>query len=176
MDEHKESELRGLLGQREKLIYEAVKAGRAADLPHEDQLLARAIQEHMHLKHVHHALEFADVREGERYEITVDGETVNPMAHVISHAAVKGQLEEDPLVKAAFEKMVAAGASAHHAEHILAAMLFELHFETVQALEEGMDEEQPRVEYVNNLKRLVQDPVYRKNVTRQFTADHSVFE
>jgi hypothetical protein len=34
----------------------------------EEQLLARAMQEHMHLKHIHNALEFADVREGAPYE------------------------------------------------------------------------------------------------------------
>ena len=83
------------------------------------------MQEHMHLKHVHNALEFADVREGERYEIEVEGQIVNPMAHVAVHATVKGQIKADPLVKAAFEKMVATGASPHHAEHVLCAMLMQ---------------------------------------------------
>ena len=39
--------------------YEAVKAGTMAELPEEEQLFARAMQEHMHLKHIHNALEFA---------------------------------------------------------------------------------------------------------------------
>ncbi|HET6179683.1 MAG TPA: hypothetical protein VFE61_22355, partial [Candidatus Sulfotelmatobacter sp.] len=123
MDDPQLSELRRLVGQHEKIVYEAVKAGTVAELPHESQLYAKAIQEHLHLQHVHNALEFADLREGAPYEITVGGETVNPMAHVTAHAAVKGQLEQDPLVGAAFEKMVATGTSAHHAEHVLGALL-----------------------------------------------------
>jgi hypothetical protein len=38
MDNPKIAELRNLLGQREKLLYEAVKAGMVAELPHESQL------------------------------------------------------------------------------------------------------------------------------------------
>ena len=45
------------------------------------------------------------------------------MAHITAHAAIKGQLEQDPLIQAAFEKMVATGTSAHHAEHVLSALL-----------------------------------------------------
>jgi len=119
MDDPKLTELRRLVGQHEKLVYEAIKAGTVSELPHESQLYAQATQEHMHPKHVHNALEFADLREGAQYEITVGGETVNPLAHVAAHSAVKGQLEQDPLVRAAFEKMVATGTSAHHAEHVL---------------------------------------------------------
>ena len=63
MDDPKLTELRKLVGQHDKLVYEAVKSGRVAQLPHESQLIAQAIQEHMHLKHVHNALEFADLRE-----------------------------------------------------------------------------------------------------------------
>jgi hypothetical protein len=68
MDDPKFTELRRLVGQHEKTVYEAVKAGKVAELPHESQLYARAMQEHMHLKHVHNALEFADLREGAPYE------------------------------------------------------------------------------------------------------------
>jgi hypothetical protein len=71
--------------------------------PHESQLYAKARQEQMHLKHVHNALEFTDLREGAPYEVRVGGEAVNPLAHIAVHAAVKGQLEQDPLVRAAFE-------------------------------------------------------------------------
>ena len=141
MDDPEFTELRKLVGQHEKLVFEAIKAGRVAELPHESQLYAQAVQEHMHLKHIHNALEFADLREGEQYEITVAGETVNPLAHVVAHAAVKGQLEQDPLVRAAFEKMVATGTSAHHAEHVLGALLFETEWETARAVEAGKDTE-----------------------------------
>ena len=133
MDDSKITELRQLMGQHNKLVYEAVKAGMVAELSPENQVLARAMSEHMHLKHVHNALEFADLREGEPYEIEVNGNVVSPLAHVAMHAAVKGQIEADPPVRAAFEKMVATGASAHHAEHILAALFAELYFNLSRA-------------------------------------------
>ena len=51
------AEIRELTGQLQKLTYEAVKAGTMAELPEEEQLFARAMQEHMHLKHIHNALD-----------------------------------------------------------------------------------------------------------------------
>jgi hypothetical protein len=147
-----------------------------AQLPHESQLYAQVMQEHMHLRHVHNALEFADLRQGVQYEITVGGETVNPLAHVAAHAAVKGQLEQDPLVKAAFGKMVATGTSAHHAEHVLGAMLFETEWETARAVEVGKDTEKPQKIYIRKLQKLIRESAFRKKLTRQFTADHSAFE
>jgi hypothetical protein len=176
MDDHEFTELRMLVGQHEKLVFEAVKSGIVAELPHESQLFAKAIQEHMHLKHVHNALEFADLREGVPYEITVDGETVNPMAHIAAHAAVKGQVEQDPLVRAAFEKMVATGTSAHHAEHVLGGMLLEAHWESVQAIRDGKDPEKAHRTYSRKLHKLTQDSTFRKKIVRRFSADHSAFE
>ncbi len=130
----------------------------------------------MHLKHVHNALEFADLREGAPYEITVGGEAVNPLAHLTAHAAVKGQLEQDPLVRAAFEKMLATGTSAHHAEHILGALLFEAEWQTARAVETGKDTEKAQKIYIRKLQKLIRDSAFRKKLTRQFTADHSAFE
>jgi hypothetical protein len=176
MDDPQYTQLRRLVGQHEKIVYEAVKAGQVAELSHESQLYARAVQEHMHLKHVHNALEFADLREGAPYEITVGGEPVNPLAHVTAHAAVKGQLEQDPLVTAAFEKMVATGISAHHAEHILGALLFETEWEIVRAVEAGKDTEKIQKTYMRKLQKLSRDSAFRKKLTRRFTADHSAFE
>ena len=176
MDDAKLIELRKLVGQHAKLVYEAVKTGMAAELPHESQLYARAIQEHMHLKHIHHALEFADVREGEQYEIMVGGETVNPMAHIAVHSAVKGQVEQDPHVRAAFEKMVATGTSAHHAEHVLGAILFETEWESALAVEAGKDPDKAKRIYNHKIQNLIRDSTFRKKLTRLFTADHSAFE
>jgi antitoxin (DNA-binding transcriptional repressor) of toxin-antitoxin stability system len=176
MDDPILAELRKLVGQHEKIVYEAVKADTVDQLPHESQLLAKAMQEHMHLRHIHNALEFADLREGEPYEITVGGEPVNPLAHLIAHAAVKGQLEQDPLVRAAFEKMLDAGTAAHHAEHVLGALLFETEWETARAVEAGKDTERLRGVYIRKLQKLIRDSAFRKKLTRQFTADHSVFE
>ena len=104
MDDAKSSKLRMIVGQYKKLVHEAVKAGRVQDLSPDQQYLARAISEHLHLKHVHNALEFADLRDGEPYEIEVNGVVVSPMAHVTLHAAAKGQIAEDALVTAALEK------------------------------------------------------------------------
>jgi hypothetical protein len=176
MDGPKPTELRRLVGQHDKLVHEAVKAGKVAELSHESQLLAHAIQEHMHLRHVHNALEFADLREGERYEITVGGDTVSPLAHVTTHAAVKGQIDQDPLVRAAFEKMVATGTSAHHAEHVLSAMLLELLWELRRAGEAGSDTGKAQSIYNRKLKKLIAISAFRKKLTRQFGADHSAFE
>ena len=41
MDDPKLTELRKLVGQHEKIVYEAVKADTVAELPHESQLYAR---------------------------------------------------------------------------------------------------------------------------------------
>ena len=101
------AKLRKLTGQLQKLTYEAVKSGTMAELSEEEQFFARAMQEHMHLKHIHNALEFADVREGAPYEVEFEGNVVSPLAHVAMHAAVKGQIEQIPEVRTAFEKMVA---------------------------------------------------------------------
>ena len=176
MDDAKLIELRKLVGQHAKLVYEAVKTGMVAELPHESQLYAKAIQEHMHLKHIHNALEFADVREGEQYEITVGGDTVNPMAHIAAHSAVKGQIEQDPLVRAAFEKMVATGTSAHHAEHILCAILLETEWESAQEIRAGKNAAKARAVYNRKIQKLIRDSAFRKKLERQFSADHAAFE
>jgi uncharacterized protein DUF1841 len=176
MDDPIITELRKLVGQHEKIVYEAVKADTVAQLPHESQLFAKAMQEHMHLKHVHNALEFADLREGEPYEITVGGEPVNPLAHLTAHAAVKGQVEQDALVRAAFEKMVSTGTSAHHAEHILGALLLETEWETARAVETGKDIENLQKMYIHKLQKLSRDSAFRKKLTQRFTADHSALE
>src|SRR5580700_6456362 len=168
MDDPEFTELRRLVGQHEKLVFEAIKAGKVAELPHESQLYAQAVQEHMHLKHVHNALEFADLREGTPYEIMLGGEPVNPLAHVNAHAAVKGQLEQDTLVRAAFEKMVATGTSAHHAEHILGALFLETEWETARAVEAGKDIEKIQKSYNRKLQKLTQDSAFRKKLARQF--------
>jgi hypothetical protein len=170
------TELRKLVGQHAKLIYAAVKSGTVKELPHESQLYVQAIQEDMHLKHIHNALEFADVREGVQYEITVGGEAVNPLAHVAAHAAVKGQIEQDALVRAPFEKMVATGTSAHHAEHVLAAMLLGTAWERSRSVRAGNGVKKAQTAYNRKLQKLIRDSAFRKKLTRQFTADHSAFE
>jgi len=170
------TELHKLVGQRDKLAYEAVKSGKVSDLAHEDQLHAQAIQEHMHLKHVHKALEFADVREGTPYEIEVGGEVVNPLAHIVTHAAVKSQLEGVPEVRAAFEKMVATGASAHHAEHVLGALLLQYSWEATRGRTGANNLAKAQAHYERSLQKLCRDAAFRKKLTRQFGADHSAFE
>ena len=176
MDDSDLTELRSLVGLHEKLVYEAVKAGTVDELPQESQLFAKVIQKHMHLKHMHNALEFADLRDGARYEITVDGETVNPMAHIAAHAAVKGQIEQDPSVRAAFEKMVVTGASPHQAEHILCAMFTELQWGIARAVRAGEDSGKALRIYNNKIRKLTRDPALRKKLFRLFSDDHSVFE
>jgi hypothetical protein len=101
---------------------------------------------------------------------------VNPLAHVAAHSAVKGQLEQDPLVRVAFEKMVATGTSAHHAEHVLGALLLQTEWETTRAVEAGKDTEQAQKIYIRKLQKLLRDSAFRNKLTRQFTADHAAFE
>ena len=120
--EKTQRELRELVAQYDALVYAAVKQGRVAELPREGQILAKVIQEHLGLPHVHNALEFADVRGGEPYE--VDG--VSPMAPLRMHAAVEGMLDGGTAdVKAAYEKLLATGIERHHAVHILGAIFME---------------------------------------------------
>jgi len=123
MDEENLTELRKLLDKQNHLIYEAVKKGEISHLSGELLSLAEAMQDHLHLSHVRNALEFADVREGQRYEIQHEGTTVSPMMHVIVHTAVKESIKQYEWARSAFAKLLAEGASKHHAEHIL-SMIF----------------------------------------------------
>ena len=86
--EDKQGELLELIGHYDARVYAAVKQGRVAELPREGQILAKVIQEHLGLPHVHNALEVADVCGGEPYE--VDG--VSPGAHLKMHTAVEEML------------------------------------------------------------------------------------
>ena len=101
---------------------------------------------------------------------------MNPMAHIAAHSAVKGQIEQDPLVRAAFEKMMATGISAHHAEHVLGALLLEMEWEGAQAIEAGKDTQKVQATYTRKIQKLNRDSVFRKKLTRQFPDDHSAFE
>src|SRR5215470_10986907 len=169
------AKLRKLTGQLQKLTYESVKAGRMAELPEEEQLFGRAMQEHMHLKHIHNAIEFADLREGAPYEVEFEGNVVSPLAHVVVHAAVKGQIEKVPEVRNAFEKMVATGTPAHHAEHVLGALLSELMWETSRASGEEVLAKAKAL-YDRSIQKLCGDSTFRKKMARRFGASHSAFE
>jgi hypothetical protein len=174
MDDHELEKLRKVIGEFHQLTYEAVKAGAVDALPGDDRLFAQAMQEHMHLKHVHNALEFADLREGAPYEIEFQGNTVNPLAHIAVHAGVKGQIEQDPEVRAAFEKMVATGISAHHAEHVLGGLLTELIWGSSQSSEGTASKAKAR--YDHSIQRLRRDSQFRKKMARRFGDNHSAFE
>ena len=76
---------------------------------------------------------------------------------------------------AAFEKLTATGASAHHAEHVLAALFGELYFNLTREAEAGGDGEKARAAYYRKIKKITRDAVYRKKLKRQFSADHFGF-
>ena len=175
MDGDELTKLRKLMDQLHKLTYEAVKAGAVAELPNEEQLLARAMQEHMHLKHIHNALEFADVREGVPYEVEFEGNVVSPLAHVVVHAAVKGQIEQVPEVRNAFEKMVATGTPAHHAEHVLGALLAELMWETSRG-SGAVVPAKAKAHYDGAIQKLCRDSAFRRKMTKRFGDSHAAFE
>ena len=132
------------------------------------------MQEHMHLKHVHNALEFADLREGAPYEVEFQGNTVNPLAHIAVHAAVKGQIEQDSEVRAAFQKMVATGVAAHHAEHVLGGLLAELLWGSSQSWEGTASK--AKAGYDHSIQKLCRDSQFHKKMTRRFGDNHSAFE
>jgi|SRR5208337_3633529 len=176
MDDSKITKLRQLTGQHHKLVFEAVKAGKVDEVPWESQTLALAMSEHMQLKHVHNALEFADLRDGEPYQIEVDGDVVSPLAHVAMHSAVKAMVETEPPVQAAFEKMLATGASAHHAEHVLGVLFVEHYVHLGKAVATDADVEKARAAYHRKTKKITRDAVYRRKLLRQFPADHFGFD
>ena len=171
MDGDELAKLRKLMGQFQKLTYEAAKAGAVTDLSGEEQLFARAMQDHMHLKHVHNALEFADLREEAPYEIQFEGNLASPLAHVAVHAAVKGQIEQVPEVRKAFEQMVATGTPAHHAEHVLGALLSELMWETSRASGEEVPVK-AKGHYDRSIQKLCGDSAFRKKMTKRFGRPH----
>ena len=168
------AKLRKLTEQLQKLTYEAVKAGTMAELPEEEQLFARAMQEHMHLKHIHNALEFADSREGTPYEVEFEGNVVSPLAHVAVHAAVKGQIEKVPEVRTAFETMVATGTPAHHAEHVLGGLLGGLLWEMTRASEN--EAAKAKTGYDRSIQKLSGDSSFREKMTKHFGGSHAAFE
>ena len=72
--------------------------------------------------------------------------------------------------------MVATGTSAHHAEHVLSAMLLELVWQASRAAKAGKDAERTRAVYYRKLKKLTRDSAYRKKITQEFGPEHSAFE
>ena len=176
MDDPKLSAFHKLLARMKAWSTPPVKAGAIDDLPHESLLFAKIVQEHMHLKHVHNALEFADLRDGTPYDTTFNGDPVSSSIRLALHAAVKGQIEADPLVRAAFDKMVTTGTSAHHAEHVLCALLAETQFEEMQALDAGEDSGKQRAIYIHKLQKPARDSAFRKKLTQSFPADQPPFE
>ena len=167
--EETERELLELVGQYDALVYAAVKQGRVAELPREGQILAKVIQEHLGLPHVHNALEFADVRGGEPYE--VDG--VSPMAHLRMHAAVEGMLDGGNAdVKAAYEKLLATGIEGHHAVHIVGAIFMEYYFDAAKEMERGDASGKAERTFTRSLRRLCTDSSYRRKMARRFSEQH----
>jgi hypothetical protein len=99
---------------------------------------------------------------------------VSPLAHVAVHAAVKGQVEQAPEVRAAFEKMVATGTPAHHAEHVLAALVGELMWGISRGSKRGAAKAKER--YDRSIQKLYEDSTFREKMTKRFGASHAAFE
>jgi hypothetical protein len=167
--EETQRELRKLVGQYDALVYEAVKQGRVAELPREGQILAKVIQEHLGLPHVHNALEFADVRGGETCE--VDG--VSPMAHLRMHAAVEGMLDGgNAEVKAAYETLLATGIERHHAVHILGAIFMEFYFDAAKGMQQGAPSGKAERKFTRSLRKICTDPSFRRKMAGRFGEGH----
>ena len=167
--EETERELLELVGQYDALVYAAVKQGRVAELPREGQILAKVIQEHLGLPHVHNALEFADVRGGEPYE--VDG--VSPIAHLRMHAVIEGMLDGGNAdVTAAYEKLLATGIGKHHAIHILGAVFMEFYFDASKEMERGAPSDKAERKFTRSLRKLCTDASFRRKMARRFGEGH----
>ena len=167
--EEKLSKLRELVGQYDVLVYAAVKQGRVAELPREGQILAKVIQEHLGLPHVHNALEFADVRGGEPYEVG----GVSPMAHLRMHAAVEGMLDGGNAdVKAAFEKLLATGIERHHAVHIVGAIFVEFYFDAVKGIQQSAPSDKADRKFTRSLRKIHTDSSFRTKMARRFSEQH----
>jgi hypothetical protein len=162
-------DVRKLVGQWDHAVYQAVKAGRTETLSWEGQLLAKAIQDHLHLPHVHTALEFADVREGVPY--LVGGQS--PLAHLAIHAAVEAQIAESADVKAAFDVLLASGTDRHHAVHLLGMLFSEYYAAVVKASNRG-EEPSDKFEkaYNRKLRKICTDSMFRKKWIRKSSGGH----
>jgi hypothetical protein len=167
--EETQRELLELIGEYDALVYEAVKQGLVDELPREGQILAKVIQEHLGLPHVHNALEFADLRGGEPYE--VDG--VSPMVHLRMHAAVEGMLDGGNAdVRAAYEKLLATGIEKHHAVHILGAIFMEFYFNTAKEMERGAPSDKAERKFTKSLRKICTDSSFRMKMARRFGEGH----
>lgn len=167
--EETQRELRKIVGQYDALVYAALKQGLVAELPREGQILAKVIQEHLGLPHVHNALEFADVRGGESYE--VDG--VSPMAHLRMHAAVEAMLDGGNAdVKAACEKLLATGIERHHAVHIVGAIFLEFYLDAVKGVQRGASAEKVERKFRRSLRKICTDSSFRRKMARRFSEGH----
>jgi phosphoribosylformimino-5-aminoimidazole carboxamide ribonucleotide (ProFAR) isomerase len=161
--------LREVMDRYIHLVYEAIKAGKVHELSREGQVQARAIQDHLHLRHVRMALEHAvEFAGGERYEIEFRGEQVSPLAHVAIHAAVEGQIESNENVRAAFEQLLAVGVDAHQAKHIL-GMIFTQHYWEASR---GSEPAEITKRYEKALRKIRTDPDFRRKWIRRTSSDH----
>jgi hypothetical protein len=70
--------------------------------------------------------------------------------------------------------MVAAGIPAHHAEHVIGALLAELMWETSRG--SGQTAAKAKVHYDRSIQKLSGDSAFRKKMTRRFGGSHSAFE
>jgi hypothetical protein len=175
MSSNRKQQLRRLVDEDDHAIYEAVKAGKVSELPHEDQLQAKAMEEHLDLPGVHNALEFADLREGQPFEMEASGHPLSPLAHITVHAVVLSMLEENSDARAAFERLTKEkSVSEHHAIHVLGSLFFGFYLVAGRgrsALEKD-DRDLYRGDFEDALKRICRDPRYRYKVIQKFPPSH----
>lgn len=163
------------MGKLGHLVYGAVKADRVDDLPGETKCMALAMKEHAHLPGVHNALEFADVRDGEPHEIDVDGEPLNPLAHISLHAAVLEMVQNNKEAEAAFRALVGEGINRHHAVHILGGLVggfLWVRARKAKGLDASDDTGLLQGDIEQALARIQRDGDYRAQLIGTFTAAH----
>jgi hypothetical protein len=175
MNRNQKQQLRSLLDDLDHAVYEAVKAGKVSELPHEAQLQAKAIEEHLDLPGVHNALEFGDLREGQPFVMEVTGHHLSPLLHITVHETILNILEADSDARAAFERLTQEeSVSEHHAIHVLGGLFLGFYWvaEHGRSGLERDDRDLYRGDFDDALKRICRDPRYTYKVIRKFPPSH----
>jgi hypothetical protein len=113
---HRYRELKSLIRQRLRLIWEMAQMGKIFD--GEDAVLIKALREHPEYYEI-----WDRVDEPSDEELIQDG--VNPILHVTIHQTIENQLaaKDPPVVHETLERLMRSGLSRHEAIHAIGSVL-----------------------------------------------------
>lgn len=141
-----EAIIRSITRERFHGIWEAARAGKAAELDGEDQKLARIMLQHQ--EEFHNQFEFADVMSDR--DFNPEHET-NPFLHILMHLVVENQIElRDPIEVYQFHNaMRRKKCDYHEAVHLVSIVFIPFLFEALKYKRPFDD-----AGYINTLIRL----------------------